>query len=262
MFNNRIIGVMRKKTIRILSALVLILNITCKIEAQSIQNVNMDKDTISIDKRIPNLDAFIQSAQQNSPLLKISDIELEGIFEKIKLEKKSWSDFIFIEGMSRYGQYSQLILNESTTNSSDVTGIKSANQQLTYYGGVTLKLPISYFLDKKNRLKVFDNNLNEAKYRKEQIAIELKRLVIEEYYKLLNSFQIMQVNMGVVQSLKISYLKAQKDIANGLIDLNDFSNIVISKGKAEEGYYNAKSLYFSQYDRIQALTGLNLNTSK
>jgi len=48
-------------------------------------------------------------------------------------------------------------------------------------------------------------------------------------------------------------------VANGLMEINDFASIVISKGKAEEGYYNAQNDYYTQYRKIQVLTGLNLN---
>lgn len=252
---------MRKKTLGILSVLVLFLNITLKTEAQSIQNANLDKDTLSIDRHIPSLDSFIQSALQNSPLLKISDLEIQQILEKIKMEKNSWSDFLFVDGIARYGQYNQFVVSD-LTSTDNTTGIKSANQQFTYYGGVTVKIPLSNFLNKKNQNKILNNDLNTGKLKKEQFAKELTNIVIDEYYKLIKFYQILQINMNVLEALRVSHLKAQKDIANGLIEINDYTNIVISKGKAEEGYYNAKSDYFGQYRKIQILTGLNLNSPK
>jgi outer membrane protein TolC len=262
MFNNRTIGAMRKKTIGILCVLVLFLNITYKVGAQSIQNTNLASDTISIDKRIPSLDTFIQSALENSPLLKISDFEIQQILEKIKMEKKSWSDFLFIDGITRYGQYNQFIVSDQTSSNVNDSGIKSASEQFTYYGGITVKIPLSNFLNKKNQNKILNNELNEGKLKKEQFEKDVTNMVIDEYYKLIKFYQVFQINMNVLEALRISHLKAQKDIAKGLIEINDYTNIVISKGKAEEGYYNAKSDYFAQYRKIQILTGLNLNSSK
>lgn len=232
-----------------------------KVNAQLNMSSKVEIDSIKVDKEIPTLDTFIESALKNSVLLKLSEIEYQDVIEKMKIDKKSWSDNIFIDGNARYGQYNQLIVNQEIANGVDY-GVKSANEQFTYFGGVTVKLPISFLLNRKSQSKIFKNDLNTVKLKKEQVEKEITNIVIDEYYKLINSYQKLQVNQNVVQILNISYLKAEKDIANGLIEINDLANIAISKGKAEEGYYNARNDYFAQYRRIQVLTGLNLNTSK
>ena len=230
--------------------------------SQTLQNNDLKSDSLIVDQNIPSVEIFIQSAVKNSPLLKISDNDIQEIFEKIKIEKKSWSDYFFIEGDIRYGLYNQLIANQQTGVSTVDYGLKTANQQFTYYGGVSLKLPISKFLSKKSQIKILNNNLSESKQRKEQTERELINLVIEEYYKLIKSYQVLQVNQNVMEALKITYMKVQKDLANGLIDLNEYSTFLISKAKVEEGYYNAKNDYYTQYKKIQVLTGINLNSKK
>lgn len=232
-----------------------------EVHAQLSVSSNVQIDSIKVDKEIPTLDTFIQSALKNSVLLKLSEIEFQDILEKIKIDKKSWSDNLFIDGNARYGQYNQFIINQEVSNGVDY-GVKSANEQFTYFAGVTLKLPISYFLNRKSQSKTLKNELNTVNLKKEQVEKEITNIVIDEYYKLIKSYQILQINQNVLQLLNISYLKAEKDIENGLIEFNDLANILISKGKAEEGYYNAKNDYYALYRKIQVLTGLNLNTSK
>ena len=250
---------MRKYKIKAFSVFILFLCITFNVQSQAFQNMEINNDTISVDQRIPGVDVFIQSALKNSPLMKISDVEMQEIFEKIKIEKKKWTDYLYADGIVRYGLNDQLIVNGQTgATSSDYT-LNSANKQLTYYGGLSIKLPLSDFLSKKSQLKILKSTLEESRYRKEQAVINLTNIVIEEYYKLIKLNQILQVNLNVLQTLKISYMKAQKDIANGLMEINDYASIVISKGKAEEGYYNAQNDYYAQYRKIQVLTGLNLN---
>jgi outer membrane protein TolC len=225
-------------------------------------NEREDSDYVKVMNPIPPLDTLIQSTLKNSPLLKLSDSDLQEILEKIKIEKKAWTDYVFIEGLTRYGQYNQLIVNDPVSASATEYGVKTANQQLTYYGGITVKLPISSLISRSSQLRVLKNNLVKTQYQKEQVQIDLKRLVIEEYYKLLNYGQLMRINQEVFQALNISYLKAMKDAANGLIEMSDLSNIMISKGKAEEAYYNAKSDYFIQHDKLEVLTGFKFDTTK
>jgi outer membrane protein TolC len=252
------------KTLLILAlrVLFLIFFLSNNVMSQTVQNIDLESDTLVIDQNIPGVDSFIQSALVNSPLLRISDTEVQEIFEKIKIEKKSWSDYVFIEGDARYGLYNQIIANQLTGTTAIDYGLKVANKQLTYYGGLTLKIPISKVLNRKSQIDLLNFNLTESKLRKEQVERELTSIVIEDYYKLIKSYQILQVNQNVLQTLRITHLKVQKDLSNGLIELDDYSNFLISKGKAEEGYYNARNDYYTQYKKIQVLTGLYLNSSK
>jgi len=250
---------MRKNLIRAVSLFILFLCTTFNAKSQAFQSIELNNDTITVDQRIPGVDVFIQSALKNSPLMKISDVEMQQILEKLKIEKKKWSDYLYADGIIRYGLNDQLIVNGQTGASTTNYTLNSANKQLTYYGGLSIKLPLSEFLSKKSQLKILNYTLNENRYRKEQTEQELTNIVIEEYYKLIKFNQIFQVNLDVLQTLRISYMKAQKDVANGLMEINDFASIVISKGKAEEGYYNAQNDYYTQYRKIQVLTGLNLN---
>jgi outer membrane protein TolC len=253
---------MKKNIIKVVSVFILFLCTTFTAQSQAFQSIEIVNDTISADQRIPSVEEFIQSALKNSPLLKIPDVEMQQIFEKIKIEKKKWSDYLYVDGIVRYGLNDQLIVNGQTGASTTNYTLNSANKQLTYYGGLSIKLPLSDLLSKKSQLKILNYSLKESKFRKEQTEQEITNIVIEEYYKLIKLNQILQVYLNVMQTLKISYLKAQKDVANGLMEINDYASIVISKGKAEEGYYNAQNDYYAQYRKIQVLTGLNLNLKK
>jgi len=253
---------MKNLIIKVLSVLLIFFYFSVRVDSQSVQNIDLDKDTLSVDQQIPGVDMFIQSALKNSALLKISDGETQQILERIKIQKKSWSDNLFLEGNARYGQYNQLIVNQQTGAGSIDYGLKTANEQFTYYGGLTVKLPFSDFLNKKSQIKILNYSLEESKQKKEQAERELTSIVIEEYYKLIKFYQVLQVNQNVLQALKITYMKVQKDLANGLIDLNEYTTFLISKAKVEEAYYNAKNDYYTQYRKIQVITGLNLNSKK
>jgi len=252
---------MKNLPVTTLSVLLILFFCLASVKSQSIQNIDLDKDSLSLNQRIPSVDVFIQSALKKSPFMKISDVEAQQILEKIKIEKKSWSDYLSVDGNVRYGLSNQLIISGQTGVSTDYSAT-TANQQLTYYGGLSLKIPLSNLLNKKNQLKILNNNLNETKCKKEQTELEVTNIVIDEYYKLIRLYQIYQMNINMLQTLKISNMKAQKDIASGLIEINDYLSIITSNGKAEEIYYNAKNDYYAQYRKIQVLTGLNLNSNK
>jgi len=232
---------------------------TTVLYAQSSNSNGAVNDTISVDPKIPELKIFIESALKNSPLLKASDMQIERVFEQIKKEKKSWTDFIFIDANARYGLLDQVTISDQTGAS---LGIKSAKEQFNYFAGLTFRIPISSFVSKKNDLKMLNNDLEGSKLKKEQLKSELTQLVIDEYFKLINMNQSLQINQNILQSLKLNMVKAQKDINTGVIGLSDYNSVLTTKEKAEESYYKAQNEYFAQFYKIQVLTGLNLNEKK
>lgn len=228
---------------------------------QQTLTVPLVQDTTSFAVGLPPLDAFIESAVSNSPILKASDQEIAQIFESIKKEKKSWADFITIDGNTRYGLYNTINITDVAGTTTDA-GSKASKQQLNYYGGLTLRMPLSVFLGKKNQLKMLNLSIEETKYRKEQLKNDLILLVIDEYYKLIRMEKSVQISLNVVQSVKLDFLKAGKDVESGLITLAEYNHALEVKEKADEGYNTAINDFRSQYMKIQVLTGLKMNTTK
>ena len=230
---------------------------TFNLYAQPAKSATNNADTLKVFRKLPPLNDFIESALKNSPLLKVSDLQIEEMFEKIKKEKKSWSDFIFFDANAKYGLFNQLSI-EQITGGADVS-IKNAREQFNYYAGITFRLPISNFISKKNELNILDKNLNESKLRREQVKNELTQLVIDEYYKLINLSQSLQINQDALQSLEINYLKALKDVNSGAISLSEFNAALTAKQKTQDTYSKVENEYFAQFFKIQVLTGLKLN---
>src|SRR5665647_3441191 len=78
----------------------------------------IDSGAVKLTEKIdlPELDVFIESALKNSPLLQVSDKEKDKILEQIKIQKKSWAEFIQIDGNTRYGLYNQLTVNDQVAS--------------------------------------------------------------------------------------------------------------------------------------------------
>jgi len=252
---------------RLIFTISVIFAITFEVNSQEkkIATQNVNSETISILEKstIPDLNVFIESALKNSPLLQVSDKEKEKILEQIKMQKKSWTDFIQIDANTRYGLYNQLTVSNQAVADVPAVGIQSDKQQLNYYAGVTLKLPISYFANKKNELKILNYNIQESELRKEQLKKEITQFVIDEYFKFKNYRELLDSYQTTLQTMKISYLKSVKDVENGTLGFSEFSTITYSYSKAEESYSKLKSDYYTQIYKLQILTGINLqNTAK
>ena len=240
-----------------LFCIVALLIICClSVSAQSAKPDSSTSDSLFTFKKLPPLNDFIESALINSPILKSSDLQIEEMFEKIKKEKKSWTDFVFIDANAKYGLFNQLSIPHQSSGTD--LSVKDAREQFNYYAGLTIRLPISNFITKKNEINILNKNLSESKARREQIKLEITQLVIDEYYKLKNLSQSMLYNQEIVQAMDVNYVKAKKDISIGTINMFDFNGALIAKQKALDTYSKVENEFYAQFFKIQVLTGLKL----
>jgi outer membrane protein TolC len=232
------------------------------LHAQSVPALTVN-DSIVFQQDLPGLSTFIEAAQTNSPILKSTDSQVNEMLEKIKKEKLSWTDFILMEGNFKFGKFNTMTISQNTASTSDVSvGSSAASKQLNYFTGVTLRLPMSAFVTKKNDINSLKYNVEEIKMKREELKNGLTLSVIDEYYKLLTLFQAVKFSQNIYQSVIVNYVKAQKDIGNGLISLVDYNHILISKEKAEQDFVKSQNDYLAEYYKIQVITGLKINSTK
>lgn len=218
-------------------------------------------EILNTKSNLPELNVFIESALKNSPLLQISDKEIDKILEEIKIHKKSWTEYIQIDGNARYGLLNQLTVDNGASSDLSTVNIRSSdNQQLNYYGGISLKIPISYFANKRNQLKILNSTIQESELKKEQLKNEITSRVIEDYYKLKSYNELLETLENTLQTMKISYQKSIKEVENGILSFTDFSRISASYSQAEETFSKVRNEYYAQYYKLQILTGINIQS--
>lgn len=230
---------------------------TLSVYAQTTVKVDSVSNALSIDKLIiPSLEVCIQSALTNSPLLKANEQQIEKLLEEIKIKKKSWLDYVQIDANSRYGLFNQLTLSESTVGA-DIA-VQQAKEQFNYFAGLSIKLPLSYFVSNKNEQKILKHSIKESELKKEELKNEISKLVVVEYFKLKNFSDLINAQQNNLQTTQIDYLKAKKDVQNGMLGMTEFASISTSYTKAVEAFTKTKNDYYTQFYILKILTGSNL----
>jgi outer membrane protein TolC len=209
---------------------------------------------------LPSLTIVIDSALRNSPLLKAKEMNADMIDQDIKIEKKKWMDYLSIEGATNYGLFDQVVISGITTSGSTTTGALSKSQQVRYYGGLSLKLPLSSITSRHNALT--KKQIAREQYNLEllQAQNDVRQTVIEEYYKLKYLEESMKTFQSICQTMQISYMKAEKDVLNNRMGLNAFALLASSVGKAKDDYSKVRNNFYAQYYKLQNLTGVNFTT--
>jgi len=212
----------------------------------------------NVEIRIPPLTMLIDSAIKNSPLLDASRNEIEQIQQDLRIDKKAWTDYIYLEGNGRNGRYDQYTMVNQNNINENISGIISESQQVTYFAGISLRLPLSSLTSTHNKTRINNLKIEQTEFSAQQLKKEIKQLVIEEFYKLKSYEESMYTFQDVNQTLEISYMKAKKDLENGKIEIDEFALLVATRGKAKENYLKAKNNFQMQYHKIQVITGITL----
>ncbi len=211
---------------------------------------------------IPVLEDCIQFAMNNSPLLKANDQQIEVLLEEIKIKKKAWLDFIQIEANTRYGLFNQVSLTQSSEVSASEVALQSAKEQFNYFAGLTVKLPLSYFVANKSEQKIIKLNIREMELKKEDLKKEITRLVIIEYFKLKNFSEMLEAQQNNLQTAQIDYLKGRNDVKSGMIGMTEYAAISNAYTKSMDAYISTKNSYYTEYYLLKMLTGTNLQKDK
>lgn len=236
-------------------AIHIILCFTCHyyVGAQTLLDDSLKRITI------PPLNQVIEAAYLHSPLLLSKDAEIERFAEEVKIEKKEWLNHIYIEGATSYGMYNQLVIRDQSDFEDNSSSYFSRNEQVRYFGGVGIKIPLSSAFIRRNAIKSMRLRQEQAAFEKLRFMQVIEQLIIEEYYNLKYLEESMNTCNKTNQTLEISYLKAEKDVLNGHMDLNEFAILTSTVGKTKNEYLKIKNLFFAQYNKLQSITGITFD---
>ena len=211
---------------------------------------------------LPDLDFCIQSAQNNSSLLKANQLEIDILLEELKINKKSWLDNIQIEANTRYGLFNQLLLSQEVGGNSTDVALQSANEQFNYFAGLTLKLPLSFFSINKSQQKIKKINIKNVELKREELKKEISKVIISEYYRFKTLSEILEVYQNNMQTVQLDYLRGKAELKVGMIDLTELAAMSDAYTKAVYAFTTAKNDYYGQFYLLKLLTGTNLQKDK
>ena len=205
---------------------------------------------------MPTLEAVIDSALKNSPLLKVNLYRLATHDQKVLLNRKSWLDNISIQGNTSYGIFNQLA-SQVSQESGVQTNFNSLNQTARgqYFVGVSMRVPVSVFASRKQRRNIDRLERETMLWEHEQIKNDIRRIIIEEFYALRSLKESLDVLRNLLESVRISYVIAKKDVENRRMGLDDFGGVAAIFIKALIDYSKTKNEFYRQLELIEMLAG-------
>jgi len=243
----------KKKTIFILFVCLPVIFLVLSGKSLPAQDIPEEEPEIL---EIPSLEKLISFAMEKSPLLGSTNIDIEVLRQKLIITRKDWMDNIRFDGAVNYGMYDQLLVRGLSDPDADPLSQISRGEQIRYYGGVSFRIPLSAFASRKNEIRLQKLEIEKSEMLSLEQKQQIRKMVIESYYELKYLEESVKTHHEIYQTLQISYLKAEKDVQQGRIKLNEFASIVATVGKAKDEYLQVRNHYFLQYRLIGEITGL------
>ena len=204
---------------------------------------------------IPPLQALIDSALVNAPLLEKYNANLDLLSSSMPLERRRWMDFLFIEGNTRYGVYDQIHIRGVDDPGDSPVGYLDSREQMWYYGGVSLKLPLSAFATQRRRVQQVALSFDMVSYEKRMAEEEIRKEIIEAYYELLFRQESMHTFYAIYQDLEIAFHDAIYRLREQKISFQDYATLSSTYGKAKNDYARARSDFLISLGIMRVMTG-------
>ncbi len=191
-------------------------------ELQAQTNIDISQFSISDYKKInlPPLDILFENARKN-PIYELAKIKEQIENNNLLKEKKAWLNYLSIRGSFQYGMFG----NESTYTDiyTPVFFNYSTAAQNSYSVGAGISIPIDHLFDLRGRVKRQKLLVKSASLEKDLKYEEIKKEIIMLYSNTLSQLNVLKLRSESLVITNTNYEIAEKNFANGTIDLNELS---------------------------------------
>jgi outer membrane protein TolC len=208
----------------------------------------------SIRQYLPPLENLLDSAEKNSPLLKMYDSDIVIKELTIKSQKREWMKNMGLEAGIKYGLFDNLILRQDMGIEDLAT---STTEQTRYNIGFSLRIPLAMIAD-KSELKMAREEKNKLIYEKANSLNELRKLIIVQYNNILKAHKKMIINTQQVESFRIQVMRADKEFENGIINSAEYARLSNMFSNALLELEESKLEFMAAIQLIQESVGINI----
>jgi len=232
--------------------LFIVFRLSAQSDSIALKNINDYNPSIhSISLILPSLEVLYDSAIERSPLIKFWEAGVDAQEFKIKSAKINWMRSINLEGDYRFGSINNIFVGPTNTQ------VTTSNA--TRWGtGISLKLPIYEFFNKKNAVGVAVKEKEQAGFQREAAITELKKAIISQYYELLFREQSLKIRNSNMQSTALQLQMTELDFKNGKIAISELVRLSQQHAANQFEYEKEKREFLAALLILEEIIGFKL----
>lgn len=215
---------------------------------------NPIKDDIA--KKIPHLEALIDSAISNNPYIQWEELKAARVVYDIKTERRKWTEHLGIEGTFQYGNYYYNDRDELTRlNQFYLT----ESRRLNYGGGFYLRFPLYYLIDRRNNINKKKKELEIAIIQREVRVKEIRKDVIRTFNELMQQQYMLKISNDYQQTSDMMMQNAEIMFLNGEIPPEEYNRQKDYQTRGAQSYAETLGRFNIAFTMLEELVGFKFN---
>ena len=141
-------------------------------------------------------------------------------------------------------------------NSSRQADLATATATSFFQVGVQFKLDLYTIFDRKNLIEKERYEVEFAKNQQEENYQTIKEAIIQQYYSIKLTRNLLSIYASSKQSAYINMQMAEKQFLDGEIDIADVTRVSNSLASASVQFEKTKSQYLLAYEMLELIIGV------
>ncbi|MFN4082337.1 MAG: TolC family protein [Bacteroidia bacterium] len=230
--------------------------------AAQVVNGSYNVDTIFFDlskdlsEQLLPLDSLINIAIKNSPSMMFEDATIERNKQHMRYNR-----YTFLNGVSGFYNYTQGDQISLVQNAGADPALSNAFGIGTRYG-FNITLPLSEVVARPYRMKQLKQEITMAKHKKNEMAIEVKRQVISDYFNMIAAQRILNIRIQDAESARLTVEIAQVEMKRGKIHPQELSRLKNLHAIAEANLEMSKKEFMIFFYQLETMLGERLHNLK
>lgn len=210
-----------------------------------------------ISKKLPPLDTLVVMAKERSPFLKVTLNEQQYRNGVVSFEQRAWLEYINLEAGYNYGIFDNL--SNSQIAGDPQSQLLFSTEQSRYQVGVSVRLPISAIINRRAKILSAKGEAEKARYETEVAEMELEQRVTILYNDVLKIHRMFFLANAIVDSFRVQSIRAEKDFANGVISVTEYTRLQQMMNQASMNYELQRADFVAAVMALENITGADFD---
>lgn len=209
-----------------------------------------------ISSKLPPLEALIDSAIMHSPEIKIEELNADLTRYEITSAKREWLRHWGLDMVANYGNY---LYNDRDELTRLDKFYLSESRRLNYGAGVYVRIPMFYFVDRKNEINKKRKLLEIAIVTRETHVRVIRKEVINTYNVLMQQQDILRITNDYQQVADMMMRNAENAFLNGEIAPEEYARQKDYQTRGATDYALTVGRFNMAYTLLEELVGIRFN---
>ncbi len=202
---------------------------------------------------LPPLSILIDSAIANATSVEMTDIQIQRSEYEVSRNKKDWAEIVNINAQYR-------LSNSGIAQVEDGIFFPASSEPVSgYVLGVGVRLPLSYFTERRDKLQMARLNVELTETQKEAAKREIKEQVIQTYNQLLLLQRLIGISTEAKEFSELIFQMSEERFRDGELSLEQMGASTSLKAKFSSEYEQLKTEFSNTYALLERLVGVPLS---